>query len=100
MKKNSLRFILWLYFALFSLIILFILWIIQVLFLDTYYEWTKNSEIKQIVKKLDTLYNSSSFQDEFDMMAFKKDVCIEIFSEEEIVFSSGSKSCLLDNHNP
>lgn len=99
MKKNSLRFNLWLYFAFFSLLILFFLWLIQVIFLDTYYEWTKNNELKKVVNKLESIYNKDKFEDEFDMLSFKNDLCIEIFSDDEIIYSTGNKGCLLDNHN-
>lgn len=101
MKKNSLRFNIWLYFVLFSLIILVSLWLIQVLFLNTYYEWTKNNEIKKVANKVTSLYKLDERDDELDLLSYKKDVCIEILSDKELIYSSGNTShgCMLKGHD-
>lgn len=99
MKKNSLRFKLWLYFSLFSLLILFVLWLIQVFFLDKYYEWSKNKELKKAVNKIDLIYDSKTFNKTFDELTLKKDLCIEIFNDNEMIYSSGNRGCLLNNRS-
>ena len=101
MKKNSLRFNIWMYFILFSLIILISLWAIQVLFLDTYYEWTKNKNIKNVANKVLDIYKNEENNDELDLLSFNKDVCIEVFSEEELLYTSGNinHGCMLNNHD-
>ncbi|MBQ9318620.1 MAG: HAMP domain-containing histidine kinase [Bacilli bacterium] len=101
MKKNSLRFNIWLYFVLFSLIILVSLWIIQVLCLDKYYEWTKNKSVKMVVNKVIDLYDDEDRDDQLDLLSYNKDVCIEIFDDSEEIYTSGniSHGCLLNNHD-
>lgn len=101
MKKNSLRFNIWLYFVLFSLIILVSLWIIQILFLDKYYEWQKNNSLKTVVNRLVEIYNQDDRDDQLDLLSFNKDVCIEIFNNDELVYTSGniSHGCMLNNHD-
>lgn len=98
MKKNSLRFNVWLYFILFSLIILILLWIIQVLCLNTYYEWKKDNSIKSIANKVNSLYDDS---DELDLLSFNKDVCIEVYDNDEIIYTSGNinHGCMLNSHD-
>lgn len=98
MKKNSLRFNIWLYFILFSIIILLSLWIIQVLCLDTYYEWKKNKSIKKIANKIVNIYTSN---DKLDLLSFNNDVCIEIYTNDEISYTSGNinHGCILNNHD-
>ena len=101
MKKNSLRFNIWLYFVLFSLIILVSLWIIQILFLDKYYEWQKNKSIKTVVNRLVEIYDQDDRDDQLDLLSFNKDVCIEIFNNDDLVYTSGniSHGCMLNNHD-
>ena len=98
MKKNSLRFNVWLYFILFSLIILISLWIIQILCLNTYYEWKKNASIKTLANKVVEIYDDS---DELDLLSFNKDVCIEIYDGSDILYTSGniSHGCMLNSHD-
>lgn len=101
MKKNSLRFNIWLYFILFALIILVSLWVIQVLLLNTYYEWTKNKSIKSIANKVVDLYEENDSTDQLDLLSYNKDVCIEIFTTDESLYTSGNinHGCMLNNHN-
>lgn len=101
MKRNSLRFNIWLYFILFSLIILLSLWVIQVLCLDTYYEWKKNNTIKSVVNKVYDIYDKEDINDDLDLLSFNKDVCIEIYNEEKLVYTSGniSHGCMPNNRD-
>lgn len=101
MKKNSLRFNVWLYFILFSIIILLSLWIIQVLCLDTYYEWTKNKNIKGVANKVSDIYLNENNNDELDLLSYNKDVCIEVYNKEELIYTSGNinHGCMLNNHD-
>ena len=101
MKKNSLRFHIWLYFVLFALVILFILWLSQILFLDSYYKWTKNRNIKKIALKVSEIYQNDDSEDNLDILSFNKDVCIEIFKSDELIYSSGNinHGCMLNNHD-
>ena len=62
-KKNSLNTKIWLYLAIFSLLILLFLWIFQIIFLSSYYEWHKTKDIKQLVKLVVTNYNTNDTDD-------------------------------------
>ena len=99
MKKNSLRFNIWLYFILFSLIILISLWVIQILCLDTYYEWTKNNNVKYVTNKIKNIDYLLENTDELDLLSYNNDVCIEIFNNDELVYTSGNinHGCMLNN---
>ena len=101
MKKNSLRFNIWLYFILFSLIILVSLWVIQVLCLDTYYEWTKSNNVKNVTNKIKNIDDLLENVDELDLLSYNNDVCIEIFSSDELVYTSGNinHGCMLNNRD-
>ena len=101
MKKNSLRFNIWLYFILFSLIILVSLWVIQVLCLDSYYEWTKNNNVKNVTNKIKNIKNLEDNTDELDLLSFNNDVCIEIFLSDELIYTSGNinHGCMLNNRD-
>ena len=101
MRKNSLRFNIWLYFILFSLIILVSLWVFQVLFLDSYYKWTKNRIIMDVANKVSDLYEKDNNTDKLDLLSFNKDVCIEIFDGDSLVYTSGNinHGCMLNSHD-
>ena len=101
MKRNSLRFNIWLYFILFSLIILISLWVIQILCLDTYYEWTKNNNVKYVTNKIKNIDYVLENTDELDLLSYNNDVCIEIFNNDELVYTSGNinHGCMLNNHD-
>ena len=100
MKKNSLKNKVWLYLLIFTFLILGALWFLQVLFLNTYYEWSKKSEIKAIAAKIKEIYKSDKYSDELDNIAFKEDICIEILDNNNIAYSTDSisRGCLIGNN--
>ena len=99
MKKNSLKNKIWRYMLIFTFFILGGLWILQVLSLNTYYEWSKYSDIKSIANKIKSIYGKDNYQAELDRLAFKEDVCIEILDNKNISYSTDSLSrgCLIGN---
>ena len=99
MKKNNLRFYFWIYFSGFAIAILLLLWIFQSLFLNRYYERTKNRSMKYIANQVKKNYNISNYQSKLDMLSYRKDVCIEIFSDNTIYYSSDSVSrgCVIND---
>jgi len=74
MKKNSLKIEIWKYLALFSLFILAFLWIFQVLFLNTYYEWVKTKEIKQVAYTLKRNASSPNLEQTIDNLSYEKSI--------------------------
>ena len=99
MKKNSLKFHFWIYFSLFTLVILLLLWIFQTLFLNKYYERMKNKDVGYVASQVKQSYDTSNFKLKLDMLSYKKDVCIEVFSDNAIFYSSDSVSrgCVIND---
>ena len=99
MKKNSLKTKVWLYLSLFALVILAGIWFLQILSLGVYYEWSKKSEIKDIANEVFNAYSTANYSDVLDGLAFNQDVCIEITENNNIFYSTDSKSrgCLANN---
>lgn len=99
MKKNSLKTKVWIYLSIFSLVILAGIWFLQILSLDTYYEWNKKSEIKGIANKVLNAYNNGNYSDVLDSLAFKEDICIEITENNNISYSTDSisRGCLINS---
>lgn len=100
MKRNSLKTHFWLYFSIFSIIILILLWIFQMLFFNKYYEKTKNKNVSSVAKIVKKSYNSDHYQMVLDMLSYQKDVCIEIFTDNAIYYSSDSVSrgCVINDN--
>lgn len=96
MKKNSLKVKVWLYLALFSFLILVAIWLLQIISLDTYYEYRKSSEISKVADQVVELYNNNNYQEFLDSISYAKDVCIEILHDTELIYTSGSvdRGCL------
>ena len=99
MKRSSLKTKVWLYLSLFTLVILVGVFILQVMSLGTYYEWRKQSKIKDIAKKVSTAYNTGDYSDILDNLAYQEDICIEITENNEISYSTDSisRGCLFTN---
>ena len=92
MKKNSLKNKVLKYFLLFTFLILGTLWVLQVLSLNTYYEWSKNTDIKKIATTIKKIYNTKNSEEILDDISFREDICIEILSNNNITYTTDSKS--------
>ena len=99
MKRNSLKTKIWLYLAIFALVILGGIWSIQILSLDIYYEWSKKGEIKTIANKVLEAYKTGNYNDVLDKLSYKNDICIEITENNNISYSTDSisRGCLVNN---
>lgn len=100
MKKNSLKIEIWKYLALFSLLILAFLWIFQVLFLNTYYEWVKTKEMKQVAYTLKRKKSAANLEQIIDNISYEKSICIEITNKHlDYLLGSSiiSRGCLMKN---
>ena len=56
MKTKSLKYKLWVYFAFFALLIILILWMLQIIFMDRYYEVMKIREVEKIATEIKKHY--------------------------------------------
>lgn len=89
-KKSTMTFHLWLDFVMFAVIIMIVLWLLQVIFLNTFYEGMKKDEIEKIGDEMVELYKRDS--DEFDSYlesrSFKRGVFAHLLDEEGNIVNS------------
>ena len=88
MKKRldikSLKFKLWKYFILFAATIMIILWLLQIVFLNTYYKSMKANEIKKIGDNLVLEYGNDNFEDTIYKISFTRGIIIQILNNDGI----------------
>ncbi len=66
--------------ALFIGVMLAVLWLVQIVFLDDFYEATKKREIKAAAKSITLLVNAGNFStDEAELIGERYDVCIDVY---------------------
>ena len=96
MMKNRLSTKIFMYLAIFSLFILVFLFFFQVIFIDTFYEWTKTRTIKNLSKDILVTERDTSLYDKLDRVSYKENVCIELTnSNGENLYSSNGNNCRL-----
>lgn len=82
LDTKSLKFKLWIYFILFTAIIMGILWLLQIVFLNTYYKSMKTNEINKIGNTLVSKYGKNNFEDIVYSTSFKKGIIIQIIDDK------------------
>lgn len=99
MKKNSLNAEIWKYLIIFSFLILIFLWMFQVLFLNKYYEYEKNKDLKEIASKIKNVDTTYDIEKIINNTAYNKNTCIEITNEFKTLYASTylSRGCLIGN---
>ena len=96
MMKNKLATKIFMYLAIFSLFILVFLFFFQVIFIGTFYEWTKTKTIKNLSKDILVTENDTSLYDKLDKVSYKENVCIELTnSNGDNLYSSYGNNCRL-----
>lgn len=83
----------------FSISILVFLWVFQILFLNTYYEWRKEGEVKNTAKLVVSNYQETGTSS-LEQLAFQKNVCIELMENNKVFYSSETfnKGCMMGNN--
>jgi len=101
LNKNSLKVNIWKYLILFSVCILAFLWLFQVIFLSSYYELVKKNDMKKTVNHIINSYQGQSFEESLDNLSYDKSVCIEVFVENTLVYSSNmfNRGCLIEGES-
>ncbi len=79
--KNSLKIKVFQYLIIFSSVILILLWLFQVIFLNTYYEFTKTKELESAISKISHNYDDNDFINTIDQMTYDKGICVEIIDQ-------------------
>ena len=96
MMKNKLATKIFMYLAIFSLFILVFLFFFQVIFIDTFYEWTKTRTIKNLSKDILVTERDTSLYDKLDRVSYKENVCIELTNGNgDNLYSSYGNNCRL-----
>ena len=96
MMKNKLATKIFMYLAIFSLFILVFLFFFQVIFIGTFYEWTKTRTIKNLSKDILVTERDTSLYDKLDRVSYKENVCIELTnSNGDNLYSSNGSNCRL-----
>lgn len=94
--KNKLATKIFIYLAIFSLFILIFLFFFQVIFINSFYEWTKTRTIKDLSKDILITENDISLYDKLDKVSYKENVCIELTnSNGDNLYSTYSSNCNL-----
>ncbi len=102
LNSKSLTVKIWLFLALFSILIITFLWFFQVIFINTYYEWYKTNEINVMAKLVKNSYGSDNFEKILDEIYYKRGVCIELNDSSSILYSTDNmnRGCLVEKYNP
>ena len=96
MMKNSLATKIFKYLAIFSLFILIFLFFFQVIFINTFYEWTKTRTIKNLSQDILVTENDTSLYEKLDRVSYSENVCIELTnSNGDNLYSTYSSNCNL-----
>ena len=100
--KKSLNTKIWFYMSLFSVLILLFLWSFQILFLDTYYEHRKASNMKRLATEISNDYKKinsiNSFISYLENISFTEGICIDINSSNlNYPISLMNRDCMRGN---
>ncbi len=97
MMKNKLATKIFIYLAIFSLLILIFLFFFQVIFIDSFYEWTKTKTIKNLANNILITENDASLIDKLDRISYQENVCIEITNKNGYtLYKTYNNSCRLN----
>lgn len=73
MRRN-----IWFWFMEFVLVTFLLLWVCQVLFLQNFYDRMKTRDVMRLADKMVELYQAGSYEEAFQELAIKNDLCIEV----------------------
>lgn len=80
--KKSLKFKMWTYFVIFAAAIMLILWLLQIVFINSYYETMKTNEIKRIGDSLVEEYDKEGFEDFLYSTSLTEGIVIQILDKD------------------
>ncbi|WP_422486999.1 sensor histidine kinase [Gudongella sp. DL1XJH-153] len=78
---KSLNFKLWTYFMIFAAIIMILLWLLQIVFINSYYETMKINEIRKIGNELVSIYGTEDFEQQLLEKSFSEGIVINILDQ-------------------
>lgn len=80
-RTKSLNFKLWTYFMIFAAIIMLLLWLLQIVFINSYYETMKINEIRKIGHELVSIYGTEDFEQQLLEKSFSEGIVINILDQ-------------------
>ena len=100
-KSKHLILKIFLYLSIFSLLILFFLWLLQILLLNNYYEYYKTNELNSTLNLLKNNYNKDNFNSILEEVAYNTDFCVEITNLDGTKYSNiqNNKGCINTDTN-
>lgn len=88
-KELGIRWKLFAFFTLFSVVMILLLWLFQIVLLKDFYRFIKTSEIFQTAQEIEKKIDSTGLEDTIDKVSRNKDICISLFnSSGEVIYSS------------
>ncbi|MDR3277854.1 MAG: HAMP domain-containing histidine kinase [Oscillospiraceae bacterium] len=96
MKRNrkSIGVKLWLYFILFAAVIMTALWLMQIVFLQSFYEGMKTADVKKAADAIISQYEAEDFEAAVDRLTFRNSILVFVTDlRGGIIYSS-------DEHDP
>ena len=94
LKTRSLRANLFIYFLIFSSIMLGFLYFFQIVFFNTYYKISQTKNLEQTVSSIENNIQSEDKTEIFNELSLDNEVCIQIISKDKLVFYSDNyKHC-------
>lgn len=85
---------LWVYFILFSAAILILIWLLQIVFLRSFYKSMKADSIETVADKIAQKYGESDFESTIDQLVYRNSILVYVTDQRgNIIYSS-------DEHGP
>ena len=78
---RSLKFKVWGYFVLFATVIMVALWLLQIVFLNSFYMGMKSRQIQKIGEAIAAEYGKSDFQDLLYRQSYNNGIVVQIFDQ-------------------
>ena len=75
--RKSLKYQLWIYFVLFAVLIMAILWMLQIVFLRSFYQSMKTAQVVKIANSLINDYGNEDFGDKMFQLAYNNGISIQ-----------------------
>lgn len=79
---KSITFKIWLYFVLFAVLILFVLWLLQIVFLKSYYQNMKIHEILSVAHSIKSKYGQNDFDNAINQYSYKNNMSVFVTDAE------------------
>lgn len=79
---HSLKFKMWRYFILFAAAIMVVLWLLQIVFLKTYYRSMKRIQVEKIGASIAQAYGTADFENTVFRLAFNNGLLVQVLDEK------------------